>query len=113
MRRLAVIVVLCGSLPAFGWWPEGHNRVARLAAAHLTPAAAARVAEILGQGTTIQSIASWPDQVRPTGNRLDGSSRTQDLRHARRGRRRQMRRRQAGYQVVAFRSPAKCGQTAT
>src|ERR1035437_587452 len=64
MRRLAVIVVLCGSLPAFGWGPEGHNLVARLAAAHLTPAAAARVAEILGPGTTIQSIANWPDQVR-------------------------------------------------
>jgi len=64
MRRLAVIVVLCGSLPAFGWGPEGHDLVARLAAAHLTPAAAARVAEILGPGTTMQSISSWPDQIR-------------------------------------------------
>ncbi|MCX6628540.1 MAG: S1/P1 nuclease [Candidatus Solibacter sp.] len=64
MRRLAVILVLCGSLPAFGWGPEGHNLIARLAAAHLTPAAAARVAEILGPGITLQSIASWPDQIR-------------------------------------------------
>src|SRR5258708_26450440 len=64
MRRLAVIVALCGSLPAFGWGPEGHNLVARLAAAHLTPAAAARVAEILGPGITLASISSWPDEVR-------------------------------------------------
>src|SRR5664279_6309823 len=64
MRRLAAIAMLCGSLPAFGWGPEGHNLVARLAAAHLTPAAAARVAEILGPGITMQSISSWPDQIR-------------------------------------------------
>jgi hypothetical protein len=51
-------------LPAFGWGPEGHNLVARLAAAHLTPAATARVAEILGASVTLQSIASWPDQIR-------------------------------------------------
>jgi hypothetical protein len=56
--------MLCGSLPAFGWGPEGHNLIARLAAAHLTPAAAARVAEILGPGTTMASISSWPDQIR-------------------------------------------------
>ena len=64
MRRLAVTVILCGSLPAFGWGPEGHSLVARLAAAHLTPAAAERVAEILGPGASIQSIASWPDEIR-------------------------------------------------
>ena len=57
-------MILCGALPAFGWGPEGHNLVARLAAAHLTPAAAARVAEILGPGTTMASISSWPDQIR-------------------------------------------------
>lgn len=64
MRRLAVIGCLCGTLPAFGWGPEGHSLVARLAAARLTPAAAARVTEILGPGTTLASISSWPDQIR-------------------------------------------------
>src|ERR1035437_10523651 len=64
MRRVAAIAVLCGSLPVFGWGPEGHSLVARLAAAHLTPAAAERVAGILGPGTTMQSISSWPDQIR-------------------------------------------------
>jgi hypothetical protein len=71
MRGLAVTVAICTTLPAFGWGPEGHSLVARLAAAHLTPQATARVAEVLGQGNTMQSIASWADQVRrdraPTG----------------------------------------------
>lgn len=65
------MVVICGTLPAFGWGPEGHNLVARLAAAHLTPAATARVAEILGPGVTMASVSSWADQIRrdraPTG----------------------------------------------
>ena len=55
---------LCGTLPAFGWGPEGHSLVARLAAERLTPAAAAKVAEILGPGVTLASISSWADQVR-------------------------------------------------
>ncbi|HEY1495948.1 MAG TPA: S1/P1 nuclease [Candidatus Solibacter sp.] len=51
-------------MPAFGWGPEGHNLVARLAAARLTPAAAARVAQILGPGNTLASVSSWADSVR-------------------------------------------------
>ena len=64
MRALAVTVAIWSSLPAFAWGPEGHSLVARLAAAHLTPQATARVAEVLGQGNTMQSIASWADQIR-------------------------------------------------
>jgi hypothetical protein len=48
----------------FGWGPEGHDLVARLADAHLTAAARARVAEILGPGVTMASISSWADQIR-------------------------------------------------
>jgi len=64
MRRFAVAVFLCGSLPVYAWGPVGHDLVARLAAAHLTPAASARVAEILGPGTSMASISSWADQIR-------------------------------------------------
>ena len=64
MRRVLVFVCLAVSVPAFGWGPEGHSLVARLAAARLTPAAAAKVAAILGPGTTLASISSWADQVR-------------------------------------------------
>jgi hypothetical protein len=64
MRRVFVLLISGGILPAFGWGPEGHSLVARLAAARLTPAAAARVQEILGPGNTLASISSWADQVR-------------------------------------------------
>jgi hypothetical protein len=60
----AVILSLFSIFPAHAWGPEGHNLVARLAQAHLTPAAAAKVQEILGPGVTMASISSWADQVR-------------------------------------------------
>ena len=66
MRRLAVFVSLLGTVPAFGWGPEGHSLVARLAAARLTPEASAKVAEILGPGVSLASISSWADQIRPS-----------------------------------------------
>ena len=43
---------------------RGHSLVARIAQAQLTPAARARVDEILGPDTTMVSIASWADEVR-------------------------------------------------
>jgi hypothetical protein len=64
MRRLAVITLVVWGLPVFGWGPEGHDLVARLAEAHLTAVARAKVAEILGPGVTMASISSWPDQIR-------------------------------------------------
>ena len=71
MRRTVLGCFLCVTVPAYGWGPEGHTLVARLAAAHLTPQAAARVAEILGPGTTMAAVSSWADQIRrsraPTG----------------------------------------------
>jgi hypothetical protein len=64
MLKLCGIAALCGSLPALAWGPEGHSLVARIAEAQLTPAARARVAEILGPKDTLASISSWADQVR-------------------------------------------------
>jgi hypothetical protein len=64
MRKLAAIGILAGCLPAFGWGPEGHNLVARIAESELTPAARAHVTEILGPGRTMVSISSWADQIR-------------------------------------------------
>jgi hypothetical protein len=65
MRQWVVFVCLAVVPRAYGWGPEGHNLVARLAAARLTPRAAAKVAQILGPNTTLASISSWADQVRP------------------------------------------------
>src|SRR5581483_4728907 len=63
MRKLLVLM-LCGSLPALGWGAEGHSLIARLAWVQLAPAVHARVTEILGPGLSIQSSASWADQIR-------------------------------------------------
>jgi hypothetical protein len=63
MRKFLVLI-LCGSLPAFGWGGEGHSLIARIAWMQLAPAVQARVSEILGPNVTIQSIASWADNIR-------------------------------------------------
>lgn len=64
MNKLWVIAVLCGGAPALAWGPEGHDLVARIAEAQLTPAARARVTEILGPNVSMASISGWADQVR-------------------------------------------------
>jgi hypothetical protein len=64
MVRKFLVAWLCGTLPAFGWGVEGHSLIARIAWVQLTPAVQAKVSAILGPGVTIQSIASWADQVR-------------------------------------------------
>ena len=51
-------------LPAYGWGPEGHRLVARIAFDELTPAARDRVAAILAPDQTLTSISSWADEVR-------------------------------------------------
>jgi len=64
MRRLVLFLWLAGAPQVYGWGGEGHNLVARLAAARLSPRVAARIAEILGPNTTLASISSWADQIR-------------------------------------------------
>lgn len=59
-----MLTAFLAALPLFAWGPEGHNLVARLAEAHLTAAAQAKVAEILGPGETLASVSSWPDRIR-------------------------------------------------
>jgi hypothetical protein len=63
MRKF-LVSMLCGTLPAFGWGVEGHSLIARIAWVQLSPSVQARVSEILGPNVTIQSIASWADNVR-------------------------------------------------
>ena len=64
MRKLGLIGLFVGSLPLYGWGPEGHALVARIAEAELTPVVRARVLQILGPGSTMESVASWADQIR-------------------------------------------------
>ncbi len=74
MRRfLSVLVSYCLISPfcALGWWETGHQTVARIAAAHLTPAARTRVARILDVPDTLEAVAdalakasTWPDETK-------------------------------------------------
>ena len=51
---------------AHAWGPEGHSIVAEIAQRRLSPEAAAKVREILGENASLASIASWADDVRFT-----------------------------------------------
>src|SRR5262249_52635098 len=64
--------------PAFAWWETGHQAIARIAAANLTPAARTRVSRILGVEDTPEAVANalaqastWADETKAetkTGN---------------------------------------------
>lgn len=59
---LAILVLCAPSL--FGWGREGHRLIAGIAAQQLNAKARAEVAKLL-EGQTLESIASWADEVRP------------------------------------------------
>jgi hypothetical protein len=65
MRKCGLFILAC-PIAVFAWGVEGHSLVARIAEAQLTTAVRARVAEILGPGRTLASVANWPDEVRRT-----------------------------------------------
>ncbi len=69
-RILAIGCIFC-TYPAFGWWETGHRTVARIAAAHLTPAARIRIARILSVPDNPNAIAdalalgsTWADEIK-------------------------------------------------
>jgi hypothetical protein len=64
MSKYRLLAFLCAGIPALAWGPEGHALVARIAEAQLTRGARARVKEILGPGSTMASVSSWPDEIR-------------------------------------------------
>jgi hypothetical protein len=81
MKQLVALVFwgcLLACRPAYPWWETGHEVVARIAAAHLTPAARTRVARILGVPDNFRAVADalaaaslWADQTKEethTGN---------------------------------------------
>jgi hypothetical protein len=66
MKRLvcAFILALTPLHQAYAWGSEGHSIVAEIAQRRLTPAAAAKVRDILGGNISLASIAAWADDVR-------------------------------------------------
>ncbi len=62
---LAPLLLVSAPRPARAWDADGHELVAAIASFHLTPAARAAVADILGDRLlTDLEVASWPDLVR-------------------------------------------------
>jgi hypothetical protein len=66
MRKLVVacLIQLALLAQAYAWGPEGHSIVAEIAQRRLSPGAAAKVREILGENASLASIASWADDYR-------------------------------------------------
>ena len=76
LQRALLIGALWLSFPVLGlaWGKLGHATVADIAAAHLTPVAAAQVSGLLKNDldrylqpsgrTTLAQVASWPDEIR-------------------------------------------------
>ena len=61
IRPVAAIACLLAARPAFPWGDEGHQIVARIAAAHLTAQARQAVADLLRQDPDLASSGTAPD----------------------------------------------------
>ena len=71
--RAFTVLSICITMtcPALGWWETGHQTIARIAAAHLSPKARSRVAAILGVPDSPSAVAdamakasTWADEVK-------------------------------------------------
>src|ERR1700760_935265 len=62
--RLMIAIWLGLSAPALAWGPEGHEIVAAIADANLTPAAHAQVAALLGPAPMLILESNWADEIR-------------------------------------------------
>jgi hypothetical protein len=63
-RVLPVLTCALASIaPCFGWGRTGHQLVAKIASQFLNPRARTQVASLLGPDT-MESIASWADEIR-------------------------------------------------
>ncbi len=61
--RIALLIIICLSTPAFAWGPEGHQFVADVARSHLTGTARRHIRELLGNDD-LAAISIWADEVR-------------------------------------------------
>ncbi|MYH18867.1 MAG: S1/P1 nuclease [Gemmatimonadetes bacterium] len=60
---IASILLLCGSLPAAAWGPNGHRIVGQIAENHLTDAARKGISELVGRASLAQ-IGTWADEIK-------------------------------------------------
>ena len=60
---IASILLLCGSLPAAAWGPNGHRIVGQIAENHLTDAARKGISDLVGRASLAQ-ISTWADEIK-------------------------------------------------
>ena len=62
----SIVLALCVPLQALSWGTEGHQVIAKLAEAQLTPQARTEVTRLLGlePGSTMTTISTWADEHR-------------------------------------------------
>ncbi|MCY3555367.1 MAG: S1/P1 nuclease [Gemmatimonadetes bacterium] len=60
---IASILLLCGSLPAVAWGPNGHRIVGQIAENHLTDAARKGISDLVGRASLAQ-IGTWADEIK-------------------------------------------------
>lgn len=63
LKVVAAFMLLTLTPAAHAWGPTGHRVVAEIAQRHLTPAAQAKVSNLL-DGRTLADVANWPDDLR-------------------------------------------------
>ena len=63
LKVVAMLLLLTLPTSAHAWGPTGHRVVAEIAQRHLTPAAQAKVSQLL-DGRTLADVANWPDELR-------------------------------------------------
>jgi len=69
MKKLKIPLILWTLLallvtPAFGWGNKGHQTVGKIAELNLNAATRAKVNQILRNGETLSSVATWADEIR-------------------------------------------------
>jgi hypothetical protein len=65
---VSLLILVALAAPASAWGPAGHEAVARVAAARLTPLVQKQVATLLA-GQPMWQVAGWADDVRDTTHR--------------------------------------------
>lgn len=62
-RLIASILLLCWSLSAMAWGPNGHRIVGQIAENHLTDKAREGIAELVGRAS-LARISTWADEIK-------------------------------------------------
>lgn len=82
---LTAITFIAPAGSAFAWGDDGHQTVGKIASLRIKPQTAKKIAEILKEGETLASIATWADTVKERMGKTDSDPDTneflQDLVH--------------------------------